>query len=532
MSDWSTILGNLATDRGIVMRGGGDKSIAAQHAKHRNTARERVEMLMDDLDEFFELGLFAAHGMYEKWGGAPAASVITGIGSVSGQQVMIVANDATVKAGAFFPATAKKVIRAQQIAMENRLPTIYLVDSAGVFLPLQDEVFPDENDFGRIFRNNSVMSAMGIPQYAAIMGCCIAGGAYLPVLCDELLMTEGSGLYLAGPALVEAAIGQKVSHEDLGGALMHARIGTTDQRFVTEDGCIGVLRTMVDRLRPLHSNPVRTRWKSIDPRSGCDSITRIVPADGSEYDVRDMLDCIVDGGEFDEVKRDFGKSLVTGYCRIDGFYTGIVANQRINHKPDKGPVQVGGVIYGDSAEKAARFVMQCNQTRTPIVFFQDVNGFMVGRDSEQNGIIKAGAKLVNAVSNSVVPKITVIIGGSFGAGHYALCGKAFDPRFIFAWPNARYAVMGSAQASGTIFDIHRRALEKSGQPVDDDDLLNLRGRIRGAYEEQTDVRYAAARGWVDAVIHPSETRDTLSMALKVVSRYDDGREFRTGVFQT
>ena len=528
--DWGSIIGSLAKDRMVVKEGGGAKAVAAQHAKGRQTARERIDMLVDDPDDFFELGLFAAYGMYKDWGGAPSAGVVTGIGRVSGHQVLIVANDATVKAGAFSPATVKKVLRAQRIAMDNRLPTIYLVDSSGVFLPLQDEVFPDEDDFGRVFRNNSVMSAMGIPQFAAIMGNCIAGGAYLPVLCDSLLMTKGSGLYLAGPALVKAAIGQVVSHEELGSAKMHAEVsGTIDREAFTEESCIDELRRMVERLPPVKF--VRQRWDPVEPRFAPDAIRQVVPIGGGEYDVRRVLESIIDDDVFDEFRPRYGRTIVAGYARIGGFYVGIVASQRINYKPDDGPMQFGGVLYNDSAEKAARFVMQCNQSRIPLVFLQDVNGFMVGRESERGGIIKAGAKLVNAVSNSVVPKITVILGGSFGAGNYALCGKAFDPRFIFAWPTAKYAVMGSAQAASTIFDIHRRALEKSGQPVDDDDLLALRDRVCESYDKQVDVRYAAARGWVDAVIYPSETREALVMALEVVSCHDDGREFRTGVFQ-
>ena len=344
-------------------------------------------------------------------------------------------------------------------------------------------------------------------------------------------MTEGSGLYLAGPALVKAAIGQEVSHEELGGARMHAEVsGTIDREAFTEDSCIDELRRMVERLQP--PKFVCRRWEPMEPRFAPDGLRHIVPTNGEEYDIRRVLECIIDDDVFDEFKPNYGRTIVAGYARIDGFYVGIVANQRTHHKPDDGPMQFGGVLYNDSAEKAARFVMQCNQSRIPLVFLQDVNGFMVGKDSEQGGIIKAGAKLVNAVSNSVVPKITVILGGAFGAGNYAMCGKAFDPRFIFAWPTAKYAVMGATQAASTIFDIHRRALEKSGQPIDDDELSDFRDRVRELYDKQVDVRYAAARGWVDAVIYPSETRDALSMALEVVSHHDDGREFRTGVFQT
>src|SRR5712692_9286910 len=424
----------LRREEAVIREGGGAKAAARQHDKGRLTARERIAQLIDPETSFFELGLWAAWQMYGDWGGAPAAGVVTGIATVSGRQAMIIANDATVKAGAFFPMTVKKVLRAQRIAMDNRLPLIYLVDSAGVFLPLQDEVFPDEDDFGRIFRNNAVMSALGIPQYAAILGNCVAGGGYLPVLCDKLLMTEGSGLYLAGPALVRAAIGQNVSHEELGGAAMHAAVsGTIDFREKDDPACLDRLRRLigllsadspkVDFSRPPGGNPA--------------DLLHLFPAEAlQEYDVRDLLPCLLDAGPFDEYKAEYGQTLVCGYGRLGGVPVGIVANQRKHCRPANGPIQYGGVIYVDSADKAARFIMDCNQGRTPLLFLQDVNGFMVGRDSEQAGIIRAGAKLVNVISNSVVPKITLIMGGSFGAGNYAMCGKAFDPRFIFAWPSA------------------------------------------------------------------------------------------------
>jgi 3-methylcrotonyl-CoA carboxylase beta subunit len=440
---------------------------------------------------------------------------------------MVIANDATVKAGAFFPMTCKKVLRAQRIALENRLPLIYLVDSAGVFLPLQDEVFPDEDDFGRIFRNNAVLSATGVPQVAAILGNCVAGGGYLPVLCDTLLMTEGSGLYLAGPALVKAAIGQEVSHEDLGGAHMHAALsGTIDFREPDEPACLERLRRLIAAL------PADVPRVAFDVQPGKDPAALLsLFKPHAEYEVRDLLPCILDDAPFDEYKAEYGQTLVCGYGRLGGVAVGVVANQHQRCRPAAGPIQYGGVLYVDSADKAARFIMDCNQARLPILFFQDVNGFMVGRDSEQQGIIRAGAKLVNVISNSVVPKITVILGGSFGAGNYALCGKAFDPRFLLAWPTARYAVMGAEQAASTLLDITIGALRRSGHEPDAEELEELRQKVEASYEEQTDVRYAAARLWVDQIIPPAQTRTALLTALAVATRYDDGRQFRTGVLQ-
>ncbi len=508
-----------------IRLGGGPKAIDRQHEKGRLTARERIAKLLDG-DSFFELGLWAAWGMYSEWGGAPSAGVVTGVGTAAGRRVMVIANDATVKAGAFFPMTCKKVLRAQRIAFENRLPLVYLVDSAGVFLPLQDEVFPDEDDFGRIFRNNAVISAEGIPQFAAIMGNCVAGGGYLPVLCDKLLMTEGSGLYLAGPALVKAAIGQVVDHETLGGAKMHASVsGTIDYREADDESCLERLRRLIEALPPdpIHIDPQ-------GPSAAADG--PFTPfTDSAEYDVRDLLKLLLDDAPFDEYKAEFGQTLVCGTGRLGGVSVGVVANQRKRVKPADGPIQFGGVIYVDSADKAARFVMDCNQTRMPILFVQNVNGFMVGKDSEQHGIIKAGAKLVNAISNTVVPKLTVITGGSYGAGNYALCGKAFDPRFIFAWPTAKYAVMGGDQAAGTLLDIQVQALKRAGKAPDADELAALRDRVKASYDEQADIRYGAARLWVDAIVRPEVTRAALLTALSVVTRHDDGRPFKTGVFQ-
>jgi len=516
-------MNDLDPQESQIRLGGGPKAIDRQHEKNRLTARERIEKLVDP-GSFFELALWAGWNMYTEWGSAPSAGVVTGIAKISNRRVMLIANDATVKAGAFFPMTCKKVLRAQRIAMENRLPLVYLVDSAGVFLPLQDEVFPDEDDFGRIFRNNAVISAAGIPQFAAIMGNCVAGGGYLPVLCDKLLMTEGSGLYLAGPALVKAAIGQTVSHEELGGAQMHAAIsGTIDFRERDEPSCLERLRRLISALpqdpgeRSGVSRPMMSDWSKF-----C--------APG-EYDVRELIQAILDDAPFDEYKAEFGQSLICGIGRLGAYPVGIVANQRIRSKPAQGPMQYGGVIYVDSADKAARFVMDCNQTRIPLIFLQNVNGFMVGKDSEQAGIIRSGAKLVNVISNSVVPKITLITGGSFGAGNYALCGKAFDPRFIFAWPTAKYAVMGGDQAANTLLDVQVTALKRAGKEVDAAEMAELSQKVKASYEEKTDIRYAAARLWVDRIVQPEDSRAALLEALAVSTRHDDGRPFKTGVLQ-
>src|SRR5262245_61033912 len=527
MQDLKELANELRREERTILEGGGAKAIDRQHDKGRLTARERIARLLDADTALFELGLWAAWGMYREWGGAPSAGVVTGIGTVSGRRVMLVANDATVKAGAFFPMTCKKVLRAQRIAMENRLPLVYLVDSAGVFLPLQDEVFPDEDDFGRIFRNNAVISAAGIPQFAAIMGNCVAGGGYLPVMCDQLLMTEGSGLYLAGPALVKAAIGQTVSHEDLGGAAMHASVsGTIDYREKDEPSCLERLRRLMETLP---ADTVSPRPESA--RGGSPARTRVAAKQSGEYDVRDLLKSILDDAPFDEYKAEYGQTLVCGVGRLGGIAVGVVANQRQRCKPAVGPLQYGGVIYVDSADKAARFVMDCNQSRTPLLFFQDVNGFMVGKESEQSGIIRAGAKLVNVIANSVVPKITLITGGSYGAGNYALCGKAFDPRFIFAWPTAQYAVMGGDQAASTLLEVQVQALKRKGHEPDANELEELRARVKAAYDATIDIRYAAARLWIDDIIEPADSRATLLTALEIATRHDDGRPFKTGVLQ-
>jgi len=529
-------MSQIHNEEETIREGGGERAIENQHSKKRLTARERIDLLADP-ETFFELGIFAASGMYEEWGGAPAAGVITGLARVHSRLVMIIANDATVKAGAFFPMTSKKVIRAQNIAIENRIPTTYLVDSAGVFLPLQEDVFPDTDDFGRVFRNNAVMSAMGIPQIAAIMGMCVAGGGYLPVMCDHVLMTDGSGLFLAGPALVQAAIGQKVSAEDLGGAAMHSAIsGTVDFHEASDEACISRLRSIVDKWGYRRQSPWDRR-KPVEPALAAEEIYGIYDSSPARpYDVKEIIARVVDGSRFDEYKAEYGKTLVCGYARIGGFAVGIVASQKIHaqqtdlegHKR----VEFGGVIYTESAEKAARFIMDCNQNLVPLVFFHDVNGFMVGRDAEWSGIIKAGAKMVNAVSNSVVPKITVIIGGSFGAGHYAMCGKAYDPRFVFAWPTARYAVMGGDAAASTLVEIKIRQLERGGKQLTEEERKELYESTKRTYDEQTDPRYGAARLWIDKIIDPMETRAAITQALEAAALNPDVAEFKVGVLQT
>ena len=531
--DLRTLTAELLAQEAQIRQGGGSAAIERQHAKGRKTARERIAGLFDAGSSSLELGLWSAHEMYQEWGGAPGAGVVTVIGSVAGRRVMVIANDATVKAGACFPLTIKKILRAQTIAGQNRLPLIYLVDSSGVFLPMQDEVFPDEDDFGRIFRNNAVLSAAGVPQYAAIMGNCVAGGAYLPVLCDTVLMTEGSGLYLAGPALVKAAIGQEISHEELGGAHVHAAIsGTVDYREPDDDACLARLRRLIGLLPP--DPPALVSPTTIQPplRADDDVYTLVSSDPSAQYDVRDLLAAILDGGRLDEYRSEYGRTLVCGFGSLGGNALGIVATQRLRFRPEGGgPIQFGGVIYADSADKAARFVLDCNQSRLPILFLQDVNGFDVGRDAERTGIIRRGAKLVSAVSNSTVPKITLIVGHSFGAGHYALCGKAFDPRFIFAWPGARYAVMGAQQAARTMLDVNVGTLKRQGKAVDDAELASISEELRLRYDRETDIRYAGARLWVDAIIDPAQTRAVLSMALDVAVRTRALVPVATGVFQ-
>jgi 3-methylcrotonyl-CoA carboxylase beta subunit len=541
------LLAELSAQADRIRLGGGAKAIEAQHAKGRLTARERIALLLDPGTELLELGLWAAHGMYEEYGGAPSAGVVASIGRVHGRLCMIVANDATVKAGAFFPMTAKKVLRAQHIALENRIPTLYLVDSSGVFLPLQEEVFPDQDDFGRVFRNNAVMSALGVPQITAIMGMCVAGGAYLPVMTDTVLMTEGSGLFLAGPALVQAAIGQKTPAEELGGASMHAEIsGTVDFKEPNDESCLKRLRSLVDKFGERAKAPFSvTNYDPVAdaPKYPAEDLYGLLdPAPGASnvYDMREVIARLVDRSEFDEYKSDFGRTVLCGYARIGGRAVGIVANQKLNQSQivSTGPmagtkrIEVGGVIYTEGAQKAARFIMDCNQSLVPLLFLHDVNGFMVGKDAEWSGIIRAGAKMVSAVSTSVVPKISVIIGGSFGAGHYAMCGKAYDPRFLFAWPTARYAVMGGAAAANTLAEVKAKQMERAGQVVDEARRKQLWDEIKAGYDDQADPRYGAARLWIDAIIDPAKTREVLMLALEACSLNPDVPKFSPGVIQT
>jgi len=553
------LLAALRAQEDTIRLGGGAKAAEAQHAKGRLTVRERLAVLLDEGTELLELGLWAAHEMYTEYGGAPGAGVVTGLGSVTGRLCMIIANDATVKAGAFFPMTAKKVIRAQTIALENRIPTLYLVDSSGVFLPLQEDVFPDTDDFGRVFRNNAVMSSLGIPQITAIMGMCVAGGAYLPVMTDTVLMTEGSGLFLAGPSLVQAAIGQKTEAEELGGASMHAEIsGTVDFKEPNDHLCIARLRSLVGKIGErtgLSANPATTTaarevFNAIPfdpehdaPRFSAGEIYGLLnpePGASNVYDMREVIARLVDRSEFDEYKTDFGRTVLCGYARIGGRAVGIVANQKTNQSqtvamgPSAGShrIEVGGVIYTEGAQKAARFIMDCNQSLVPLIFLHDVNGFMVGKDAEWSGIIRAGAKMVSAVSTSVVPKITVIVGGSFGAGHYAMCGKAYEPRFLFAWPTARYAVMSGASAANTLAEVRARQMERIGKVLSDADKKALYDEIKASYDAQADPRYGAARLWIDAIIDPAKTREILITALKACALNPEVPRFNPGVLQT
>lgn len=538
---WADALARLAADQARVRAGGGAKAQQRQHDKNRLTARERIARLLDSGTPFDELMTFAGYGMYEEVGGCPSGGTVTGIGQIAGRPWMIIANDATVKAGAFFPITAKKVIRAQTIAFENHLPVVYLVDSAGVYLPMQDEIFPDQDDFGRVFYLNARMSARGIPQIAAIMGNCVAGGAYLPVMCDTLIMTEGSGLYLAGPALVKAAIGQVVESEELGGASMHAAIaGTVDYKEPDDDAALARVRSLADLYAQGDPAPFARRRQETRPAPQRD-LTGLVGFDGSRtYDVRELITALSDAGEFHEFKPEYGETIVCGFARVGGYPVGFVANQRtvIKKKLKAGGepglrtrIEVGGVIYGDSADKAARFILDANQAGVPLVFLSDVTGFMVGRDSEQEGIIRRGAKLVNAVSNSVVPKITIITGGSFGAGNYAMNGKAYSPRFLFAWPSAKYAVMSGNAAAKTLLDIQLAALKRAGHDPDDEELQRLYDEVKAKYDTELDPRYAAARLWVDEIIPPNDTRERLIRALEACAQNPVQEEFKVGVFQ-
>jgi acetyl-CoA carboxylase carboxyltransferase component len=546
------LMAALRAEEDSIRLGGGAKAAEAQRAKGRLTVRERLKLLLDEGTELLELGLWAAHGMYAEYGGAPGAGVVTGLGRVCGRLCMIIANDATVKAGAFFPMTAKKVLRAQTIALENRIPTLYLVDSAGVFLPLQEDVFPDTDDFGRVFRNNAVMSSLGVPQITAIMGMCVAGGAYLPVMTDTVLMTEGSGLFLAGPSLVQAAIGQKTEAEELGGATMHAEIsGTVDFKEPDDAACLARLRSLVGKIGTRRgTNLASEAFDRIEfdeqrdePRFAAEDLYGLLnpgPGASNVYDMREVIARIVDRSEFDEYKADFGRTVLCGYARIGGRAVGIVANQKTNQSqtvamgPSAGTkrIEVGGVIYTESAQKAARFIMDCNQSLVPLVFLHDVNGFMVGKDAEWSGIIRAGAKMVSAVSTSVVPKITVIVGGSFGAGHYAMCGKAYDPRFLFAWPTARYAVMSGTSAAITLAEVRAKQMERGGKVLSEVEKKALYDEIKVTYDVQADPRYGAARLWIDAIIDPTRTRDVLMTALEACALNPDVPRFNPGVLQT
>ncbi len=516
-----------------IKEGGGQKRIEKQHEKGKMTARERIDQLIDDEDRFYELGMWAGYKMYEEEGGCPAGGVVTGIAKVSGRQCVIVANDATVKAGAWFPITAKKNLRAQEIAIENHLPIIYLVDSAGVYLPMQDQIFPDKEHFGRIFRNNAVISAKGIPQIAAIMGSCVAGGAYLPIMSDEALIVEGTGsVFLAGSYLVKAAIGEDVDNETLGGATTHTEIsGVTDYKMEDDEECLKTVRDLIDKLGPFDTagfNRKEAKLPACEPTDLLD----ILPDDRTKpYDMHEVLECIIDEDSFTEFKDGYGKTVITGYARIDGWSVGIVANQRTVEKSKKGEMQIGGVIYSDSADKATRFIMNCNQKKIPIIFFQDVTGFMIGKRSEHGGIIKDGAKMVNAVANSTVPKITIVVGNSYGAGNYAMCGRAYDPRFMYAWPSAQIAVMGGTQAAKVLTQIRVSSLKKEGKEITEEEQQQILSDIQDSYEEQTDVRYAAARLWVDAIINPIETRERISKAIEFADHNPKIEEFKTGVIQ-
>ena len=515
-----------------IYEGGGKKAIEKQRKNNKLTPRERIDYLKDDDKPFLELGAFAGFEMYEEQGGCPAGGTVAGIGYVSGKQCMIIANDQTVKAGAWFPITGKKNLRMQEIAMENYLPIIYLVDSAGVFLPMQDEIFPDKEHFGRVFRNNARISAMGITQIAAVMGPCVAGGAYLPIMSDETLMVTGNGsIYLAGPYLVKAAIGEDVDSETLGGAETHTEIsGIADYKFKTEQECMDHIKKMIGMLGEKNKAGFQ-RSIPVPPKKDAEELYGVFSLEGKPYDMMDIINCIVDDSEFEQFKEDYGKTIVCGYGRIDGWAVGIVANQRLIVKSKKGEMQLGGVIYNDSADKAARFILNCNQKKIPLVFLQDVTGFMVGSRSEHAGIIKDGAKMVNAVANSVVPKITIIIGNSYGAGNYAMCGKAYDPRFIYAWPSAKIAVMGGDAAAKTLVQIEVASLKRKGKEIKPEDEQEMLDKIKNRYDAQTSPYYAAARLWVDEIIDPIQTRNVIAEAIAAANNNPNFEEFKTGVFQ-
>jgi 3-methylcrotonyl-CoA carboxylase beta subunit len=516
-----------------IKEGGGQKAVAKQKEKGKLVARERIAYLIDKDTDFIEIGAFAGYGMYEEQGGCPAGGTVAGLGYVSGRQCVIVANDQTVKAGAWFPITGKKNLRLQEIALQNHLPIIYLVDSAGVYLPMQDEIFPDKEHFGRMFYNNARMSAAGIIQIAAVMGACVAGGAYLPIMSDETLMVEGAGsIYLAGPYLVKAAVGEDVDSETLGGAATHTEIsGIADYKFKTEEECLDQVRRIIDKT----GDKPKAGFDRAEPKPPAKDVselyTIVSPESTRPYDMLEVIHRLTDDSAFDEFKKDYGKTIICGYGRIDGWAVGIVANQRRIVKNRKGEMQMGGVIYNDSADKAARFILNCNQKKIPLVFLQDVTGFMVGSRSEHTGIIKDGAKMVNAVANSVVPKITIVIGNSYGAGNYAMCGKAYDPRFIYAWPSARIAVMGGEQAAKTLLQIQVAGLKSKGKEITPEEEKRLLDEIKGKYEKQTSPYYAAARLWVDGIIDPADTRKVIAEGIRAANHNPEIEVFKTGVFQ-
>lgn len=517
-----------------VKEGGGEKKIASHHKKGKLTARERIDYLVDDPADFLEIGAFAAYGMYQEVGGCPSAGVITGIGVVAGRKCMLVANDATVKAGAWFPMTAKKNLRAQEISIENKLPIVYLVDSAGVFLPMQDEIFPDKEHFGRQFRNNAIMSSMGIVQIAAIMGSCVAGGAYLPIMADEALIVDGTGsVFLAGSYLVKSAIGEDIDNETLGGATTHCEIsGVTDNKYENDEAALDAIKRIFDRMgAPEDAGFNKT--KPVDPKHSIGDIYGKFPADrGVQYDMVDVIKCLVDDSIFDQYKELYGKSIICGYGRIEGWSVGIVANQRKVVKNKKGEMQLGGVIYSDSADKAARFIMNCNQRKIPLVFLHDVNGFMVGSRSEHGGIIKDGAKMVNAVSNSVVPKFSIVMGSSYGAGNYAMCGKAYDPRLIFAWPTAEIAVMSGASAAKTLLQIEIASAKSKGKELTDEEKQAQLSKIEDSYNEKLSPYYAASRLWVDGIIDPKDTRKVIAEGIEMANHAPLEKQMNVGVIQT
>ncbi|HRE41802.1 MAG TPA: acyl-CoA carboxylase subunit beta [Ignavibacteria bacterium] len=517
-----------------VHQGGGAKAIEKLHTKNKLHCRERINLLIDENSPFLEIGELTAYGMYEEYGGAPSSGTVFGIGKVSGRDCVIVANDATVKAGAWFPITGKKNLRAQEIAMENRLPIIYLVDSAGVFLPMQDEIFPDKEHFGRIFRNNAVMSSMGIPQIAAIMGPCVAGGAYLPIMSDEALIVDKTGsIFLAGSHLVKAAIGESIDNESLGGATVTTEIsGITDEKMPDDKACIQKIRSLISKFGQ-NKTAGFDRIKPENPEYSIEEIYGCISEDPAKpYDTYELIARLTDKSDFDEYKPEYGKTIICGYARIDGWAVGIVANQRSIVKSKKGEMQFGGVIYSDSADKATRFILNCNQRKIPLIFLQDVTGFMVGSRSEHGGIIKDGAKMVNAVANSTVPKITIITGNSYGAGNYAMCGKAYDPRFIFAYPNAQIAVMGGSQASNVLLDIKLGQLKKAGKEISESEKKEFLDEIKKRYDEQTNVLYAASRLWIDGIIDPAKTREIISYSIELANQNPDIPKFNTGVIQT